>query len=310
MIVRAAGLAQRRVQIEVQMIGTSPRRAGGTAQLLTHLGMLLAALAFGSWWTTHTVYDTTRTRRVAAVVLASPELRSYVADRIAPVVLGALPPGAAGATSTAPLDPEQLATGISTALGRAEVQQGLVEFVGEIHERLIGVGTGPVVLDQHIVQELAGAADPRLTLTDLANIPAASIPVPQQAGLATATGTMRSRWPWYALGSTALLAVALVVSSDRRATLQLIGRWLVGISIVQLLVLYVVPVWIVPRVTSNPWADLVANVVREWGAAMVTGLALLAAAGVVCIVADHLVPSHGTDSHDDGRTAAPPAPSI
>lgn len=285
------------------MIGTSPRRAGRTAQLLTNVGMLLAALAFGSWWTTHTVYDTTRTRRVASVVLASPDLRSYVADKIAPVVANALPEGTGSATATAPLDPRQLATGISTALGRVEVQEGLVRFVGELHDRLIGVGSGPVVLDQHIVQELAAAADPGLTLADLAKIPAASIPIPQQAGLAGATGTMRSRWPWYALGSATLLVIALVMSSDRRATLQLIGRWLIGISGVQLLVFYIVPVWIVPRVTSNPWADLVASVIREWGATMVTGLALLAAVGVACVVGDHLLPSHG-----DGPAAAPAAP--
>ncbi|MBS1836849.1 MAG: hypothetical protein JST64_04035 [Actinobacteria bacterium] len=286
------------------MIGTSPRRAGGTAQLLTHLGMALAALAFASWWTTHTVYDTTRTRRIAAIVLASPDLRSYVAEKIAPVVVQALPPGSPAATPAAPLSSDQLATGISNALGRAEVQQGLVEFVGQLHDRLIGVGTGPVVLDQHIVQELAGAADPNLTSADLAKIPSASIPIPQQAGLAAGTSTMRSRWPWYALGAVGLLVAALVVTGDKRATLQLIGRWLIGISVVQLLVLYVVPVWIVPRVTSNPWADLVASVVREWGAPMVTGLALLAAAGVVFVVADHLVPSH------DGEHAppAPPAP--
>jgi len=286
------------------MVGTSPRRAGSTAQLLTHLGMALAAMAFASWWTTHTVYDTTRTRRIAAIVLTSPELRSYVADKIAPVIVQALPPGIDAASSTAPLNADQLATGISDALGRPEVQQGLVDFVGELHDRLIGIGSGPVVLDQHIVQELAGAADPNLTLADLAKIPAASIPIPQQAGLSAGSGAMRSRWPWYALGSAALLSAAIVVTSDRRATLQLIGRWLIGISVVQLLVLYVVPVWIVPRVTSNPWADLVASVIREWGATMITGLAVLAAGGAVCVVADHLVPSN-----DEGQAvSAPPAP--
>ncbi len=286
------------------MVGTSPRQAGATAQLLTHLGMALAAMAFASWWTTHTVYDTTRTRRIATVVLASPELRSYVADKIAPVIVQALPPGTDPASSTAPLNPDQLAVGISDALGRPEVQQGLVAFVGELHDRLIGIGSGPVVLDQHIVQELAGAADPNLTLADLAKIPAASIPIPQQAGLSAGNAAMRSRWPWYALGSAVLLSAAIVITSDRRATLQLIGRWLIGISVAQLLVLYVVPVWIVPRVTSNPWADLVASVIREWGATMVTGLAVLAAGGVVCVIADHLVPSKDTDR----AAPAPPAP--
>lgn len=282
------------------MDDSAPRETRGIARLATHIGMALAAMAFASWWMTNTVYDTARTRRVAEIVLASADLRDYVAGRIAPVVAGALPQ--AGTPGAAPVDPAKLATGISDALGRADVQHGLAEFVGELHDRVIGVGSGPVVLAQPIVQELAAAADPQLSLADVAEVPAASVPIPRQQTLTVASSTFRSRWPWYALGAVIALVVAFVLSSDRRSTVRLVGRWLVGISAVQLVVLYLVPVWIVPNVTSNPWAGLVAAVVREWGASLVTGLALIAAAGVACLLVDRLIPPA---SGPAGSTSAP-----
>jgi len=45
--------------------------------------MAAATLAFASWWTTNTVFDSTRTTRIASVVLSSEPLRAHVAEAIA-----------------------------------------------------------------------------------------------------------------------------------------------------------------------------------------------------------------------------------
>jgi hypothetical protein len=37
---------------------------GSVSKLFIHFGMLCAALAFASWWTSHTILATTRTRRI------------------------------------------------------------------------------------------------------------------------------------------------------------------------------------------------------------------------------------------------------
>jgi len=95
-----------------------------------------------------------------------------------------------------------------------------------------------------------------------------------------------------------LVVAAVVFSRNRRDTVKLVGRWLVGISVGHLLVLYVLPVYVVPRVTKNPWADLIASVAREVGAGLVTGLVVVAAAGVACLLVDRLIPAPAAVGND------------
>ena len=52
--------------------------------------MLCSALAFGSWWASHTILDTARSRRVTEAVLESAEVRHFVATRIASVTAPAV----------------------------------------------------------------------------------------------------------------------------------------------------------------------------------------------------------------------------
>ena len=63
---------------------------GSVSKLFIHLGMLCAALAFASWWTSHTILDTARTRRVTEAVLQSTDLRHFVADHVASVTAPAV----------------------------------------------------------------------------------------------------------------------------------------------------------------------------------------------------------------------------
>src|SRR4051812_39166988 len=82
------------------------RGQGALSRQLVHFGMLLAALAFASWWTSHTILDTARTRRVANAVLENAEVRHFVAERIATITTPAVGAGtlsvATGAPSTSP----------------------------------------------------------------------------------------------------------------------------------------------------------------------------------------------------------------
>ena len=85
------------------------------------------------------------------------------------------------------------------------------------------------------------------------------------------------------------LGGAIVLSRDKRQTLRTVGRWLIGISLVHLLVLWVVPVLIVPAVTSSPWASLIAAVAKALSAGVLAGLVLLFVAGVGILVVDRFV---------------------
>ena len=96
------------------------------------------------------------------------------------------------------------------------------------------------------------------------------------------------------LPAFALLTVGLVITDARHAAVKLIGKWLIGITVAHLIVLWIVPVVILPAVTTNPWAHLVAAVARAVGAGIVTSLVVLALVGVVFLFVDHFIPARAT----------------
>ena len=55
--------------------------SGGSGQLFIHFGMLLATLAFASWWTSHTILDTARTRKATDAVLENAIFRHSSRER-------------------------------------------------------------------------------------------------------------------------------------------------------------------------------------------------------------------------------------
>ena len=71
--------------------------------------------------------------------------------------------------------------------------------------------------------------------------------------------------------------------------MRTVGRWLIGISLVHLVVLWVIPVLIVPAVTSSPWAALIAAVAKALSAGLLAGLIVLFVAGVGILVIDRFV---------------------
>ena len=184
---------------------------------------------------------------------------------------------------------QAFATRLDTVLDRPDIRGKLEQFVADAHAELIGAAAKPATLDQSTVRTLAAAAVPTLSAKDLASIHAVSFQVPHVGVLATSRTTLANRFWLYFVGAVVLIALAIATSRDRRSSLKLIGAWLLGISVVHLVVLWIVPVVIVPKVSHNPWANLVASVARALSAGIVTGLVVLAAAGVGFLLADHLV---------------------
>src|SRR5450755_2241053 len=118
---------------------------GGAGRLLIHFGMLLAALAFTSWWTTHTILDTARTRRATNAVLENADLRHFVASKIASVATPAIGANALSAATgtkhaTSPSAAGQIAleTRLDTVLDRPDIRGKLEQFVADAHAQLIG----------------------------------------------------------------------------------------------------------------------------------------------------------------------------
>jgi len=255
------------------------------SKLFIHLGMLCAALAFASWWASHTILDVARTRRVTEAVLESADVRHFVAVHIASATAPAV-----GVKPNAAASNGRYASNLEAVLGRRPIQLKLEQFIVDAHERLLGERSQPAVLDQATVRTLVRAAFPSVRPADLAKVHKVRFDVPQSQALFKSREALAHRFWLYFLGAVALLAVGLATTEDRRAAVKLIGKWLVGITVAHLLVLWILPVVILPAVTTNPWAHLVAAVAHAVGAGIVTGLVVLAIVGVVFLFADHFIP--------------------
>lgn len=270
---------------------------GSASRLFIHLGMLGAALAFASWWSSHTILDTARTRRITETVLESADLRNFVAGHIASATAPAV-----GVRASAAATHGVYANHLAAVLGRPAIQLKLEQFVVDAHERLLGQRTQPAVLDQATVRTLVAAAFPSVRGADLAKVHAVTFDVPQSQALFKGREALAHRFWLYFLGAIALLTVGLVTTDDRRAAVKLIGKWLVGITVAHLIVLWLVPVVIVPAVTTNPWAHLVAAVARAVGAGVVTSLVVLALVGIVFLFVDHFIPERATPAGNSVST--------
>jgi len=260
---------------------------GTAGRLCIHLGMLCAALAFASWWTSHTILDVSRTRRVTEAVLSSPDLRHYLAGHIATATAPAI-----GATASKGGDQARL----EAVLARRDMQLKLEQFVVDAHERILGQRSEPAVLDQATVRTLVTAAFPAISATDLAKVHEVKFNVPQSELLFRGRETLAHRFWLYALGAIVLLTIGLVTTNDRRSSVKLIGKWLIGITVAHLVVLWLIPVVVIPNVTSNPWAHLVASIARALGAGVISGLVVLALVGVVFLCVDLFMPSHSKNA--------------
>jgi len=252
---------------------------GGIGTTLIHFGMLLATLAFASWWTSHTILDTQRTRHVTTAVLENANLRHFVADKVASATAPTVQN--TGATNT-----PAFANQLDKVLDRHAIRTKLENFVVDAHDVLIGKTTKPAVLDQTTTRTLVRAALPTMSAADLARVHVVTFKVPRVGALSATRRAVTDRFWLYFFGAVALIALAIVTSRDRRTTLHTIGKWLIGISLADLVVLWIIPVVILPNVTNNPWAGLIAAVARALSGGLLVGLVVLAALGVVFLVVD------------------------
>ena len=149
---------------------------------------------------------------------------------------------------------------LADTLADPTIQADLTRFVGDIHRRVVGVGTGAVTLDAAAVDRLVTAAEPTISPAELAKIPPVSFDVPRAGGLNSSRRLVADHWWLIGLVGLAMVAAGVATTDDRRDAVKVIGRWLIGLSLVQLLFLWVIPVWVVPAATDNVWALVVSKV--------------------------------------------------
>ena len=247
------------------------------AGALIGLGLVLGSLTLSGWWARETVLEPERTEEVADAVLGNDTVRRELARRVVGAVAATLPPEATGPA-------ELFRDDLEDALASPAMVAPFRLVVVDVHRALLGETAGPVVIDPATVATAVSAAVPGLDPALLGSLPAVRFDVPKASPMATAKdrlpGLLRAGL-WVSL---ALVAAGFLVDSRHDRALVRIGWWLLGASVAQLFLLYLVPVLLVPAMVDNAWTGLVAEVATaSWGP-LVGLLAAMAVAGLGCLV--------------------------
>ncbi len=268
---------------------------------IVRLGMLVAGLCFTAWWAQHTMLDPTRTERIAHVVLDDAEFRDYLSKAIQPAVSRAVP--TIGVQTATPAQVANVRTTLATTMARPEIRTALETFLADAHRQLVGQGTGAVTLSRDSVVSMVNAAIPGLSPADIAKIPPVKFDVPRASSLQTAREFL-AQWLLPALAAAIVLVIGGLALSRRRANaLKIVGRWLIAISLGHVLVLWLIPVEVLPRLTTSPWVHLIASTAKAFSAGVITTLVVMLGVGVFCLFFEHFVPN--TNVPDPPSPASP-----
>jgi hypothetical protein len=237
----------------------------GLAGVILGLGLLAGSLAMSGWWFRSTMLQPERTERIANAVFDSPEVRAAVGRLIAKEVSDV--------------------TGQQTAEVDAFVQRRLTaddlsylsSLVAKVHSAAVGSGPSQITLTTDMLTPLVGANVAQVVVDKTGG---ASITVPVVKPLRSAREHLT---PWLrgllavCLGA---IAAAFLLHPSRPAVFRRIGWWLLGLTAWQLLLTWVVPKFVVPAVTDNPWALLAGEVATVSAVEMRPALIALGVAGV------------------------------
>ncbi len=241
------------------------RRALGTIFLT--LGLLSASLALSAWWVQHTAFDTANTSTIAEAAFQNPELRADLARGIADRVATELG-----------VDHALVQSAADATLVRPEIANAFASVLRDIHSRLIGQTTGPVIVSPELVARAIGNP----AASQLAPV---SIDIPTFDALNTTRKTLHDVIPILIYVAVVLVFLGVLIHSSKPAALRVLGAWFLAASVIELLVAYALPVLVLPALVDSPYADLVAEVDKATLGPLVGVLIMLAGAGVACLVA-------------------------
>ncbi len=257
------------------------------ATILLTLGLLCASVALSAWWVQRTAFDTSNTSAIAEAALQNPELRSDlargIADRVA-IELG--------------VDHAVVQSAAEATLVRPDIATLFSGVLRDIHSRLIGQSTGPVVIPADLVARAIGVP----AAAQLADV---TIDIPTFDALDTARTTLRDTIPVLIYAAVVLTVMGVVLHPRKSNALRIVGAWFLGASIVELLVAYGLPVLVLPALVDSPYAELVAEVDKATLGPLVGVLVMLAGAGVGCLVAGAWLDRPASVPRDAWGTAAP-----
>jgi hypothetical protein len=235
------------------------------ATLLIVVGLVIGAVTVAGWWLKRTAFVTSRTEALADTILQNPVLRADLSGRISTEVARQLK-----------ANPVQVRQIVDATLARPGVATTFAPVLGDIHARLIGLRTEPVVVQPALL--MAAVGDPRV-----ARLPPVSLTIPKIDQLDT-TRKVLDGW----VGRGALLAVVALLLGValhpwRAAAIGMIGVGLLATAVLLVAVGYLVPIHAVPALSDEPWLVVVRDVARDQQPVLIAITVLLVGGALGCL---------------------------
>jgi hypothetical protein len=235
------------------------------AGLLFFAAAILLAFAAGGWWLQRVAFTPSISRAVAREVFTDPALRGQLATVVA---------GAAADTVGVPAN--QLTLQVNSTVANPQAAEFLVDIVADAHARMVGAG-GPVQITGQQMVEIV--RDQRA-----ATLPAVTLPVEKVSVLDTIRTSLRWLVPLAALAGLVAVVLGILAHPARADAFFGIGVFCIVAAVLTMVLGYVVPTFLVPVLSDNPWIEVV-PAVADSQLRTVAGLScVLAIVGVVLII--------------------------
>lgn len=211
----------------------------GLASLIIGLSLLVATLSWAGFTLSRTVLDPGRSERLAEQLLANPQVREALVDRLSDAVEPQIP-------AEVPVSRSLIEAGAETALDDPRVQALIIDGVVQYHRNALEGNPEPVVIDAAALgaasRDSLVAVRPELDQF-LPAVPTIELELPT-TGFTWLASLKRFVDRFTLLGALVALAgatLALLVAQDRGAVLRRVAFWGYGAAAFWLLVGFAVP---------------------------------------------------------------------
>jgi hypothetical protein len=238
----------------------------GLAGLLFFAAAVLLALAAGGWWLQRIAFDPSASEAVAREMFAHPELRDQLAAVVAPAAVEAVG-----------MAENEVSLTVVNVAAHPQAAEFLADIVADVHARMVGAG-GPVQITGQQMVEIV--RDQRA-----ASLPPVTLPVETVSVLDTIRTTLRWLVPIAAIAGLVAVVLGILAHPARADAFFGIGVFCILAAVLAMVLGYVVPTFLVPTLSDNPWIEVVPAVADDQ-LRTVAGLSCaLAIVGVVLIIA-------------------------
>jgi hypothetical protein len=217
------------------------------AGLLLGMAFLCAGLSLSCWMLQRSAFDPGRTEELAYVILEDDDIRADLATRVG---------NAAAAQMSDKFTVEQLRAFVDDNLATGE---GAVLFSGvlsDAHARLIGERDQPVQITGRQMADIV--RDDRAAV-----LPPVSLDVPRVGVLATTRSIVDILVPSCALAGLLFAVIGFATHPERGALTRSLAVGLVAFAVFITLLGYVLPRFVIPALSSNPWANAPSHIAQR-----------------------------------------------